>query len=70
MPRLSKEKRVWVCLEDAKYQNAEGVRMQWSGRWVNISCTATEDDFEGSIFKFQYCTDWFNRLESAFVSEI
>jgi hypothetical protein len=37
MPRLSKDQRVWVCLEHARFQNAEEVRRRWPpGRWGNI----------------------------------
>ena len=36
MPRLSKDQRVWVCLEHARIQNAAEVRTRWPGRWGNI----------------------------------
>ena len=36
MPRLSKDQRVWVCLEHARIQNAAEVRRRWPGRWGNI----------------------------------
>ena len=36
MPRLSKDQRVWECLEHARIQNAAEVRRRWPGRWGNI----------------------------------
>jgi hypothetical protein len=36
MPRLSKDQRVLVCLEHARFQNAEEVKRRWPGRWGNI----------------------------------
>jgi hypothetical protein len=35
MPRLSKDQRVWVCLEHARFQNAEEVRRR-DGRVVGV----------------------------------
>ena len=31
-----KDQRVWVCLEHARFQNAEEVRRRWPDRWGNI----------------------------------
>ena len=36
MPRLSKEQRVWVCLQHARIQNAAEVKRRWPGRWGNV----------------------------------
>ena len=36
MPRLSKDQRVWVCLEHTRIQNAAEVKRRWPGRWGNI----------------------------------
>ena len=36
MPRLTKEQRVWVCLEHTKCNNATEVRRRWQGHWGDI----------------------------------
>lgn len=33
MPQLTKDQRVWVCIEYARVNNAEEVRRRWLGRW-------------------------------------
>ena len=42
MPRLSKDQRVWVCLEHARIQNAAEVRRRWPGRWGSIPAPPNE----------------------------
>ena len=36
MTRLSKEQRVWVCLQHASIQNAVEVKRRWPSRWGNV----------------------------------
>ena len=35
MPRLTKDKRVWICVEYARVNNAEEVRRRLLGHWPN-----------------------------------
>ena len=35
LPRLTKDQRVWICLEHARFQNAAEIRRRWPGRWGN-----------------------------------
>ena len=39
MPRLTKDQRIWICLEHARFQNAAEVRRRWPGRWGNTPAT-------------------------------
>ena len=36
MTRLSKEQRLWVCLQHASIQNAVEVKRRWPSRWGNV----------------------------------
>ena len=36
MPRLTKNKRVWICLEFARTNNANEVLRCWNNRWPNV----------------------------------
>ena len=36
MPRLTKDERVWICLEYAKTNNAYEVLRRWDERWENV----------------------------------
>ena len=43
MPPLTKDQRVWICVEYARVNNAEEVRRRWLGHWPNdrVPTTAT-----------------------------
>ena len=36
MPRLTKDQRVWVCLEYARVNNAFEVKRRWPNNWPGI----------------------------------
>ena len=36
MPRLTKNERVWICLEFARTNNANEVLRRWNNRWPNV----------------------------------
>ena len=36
MPRLTKDQRVWICLEFARTNNANEVLRRWNNRWPNV----------------------------------
>ena len=35
MSQLTKDQRVWICIEYARVNNTEEVRRRWLGRWPN-----------------------------------
>jgi hypothetical protein len=74
MRRLTKDQRVWICLEHARFQNGAEVRRRWPYRWGNTPAP-TKRTSSATYKKFLHeatCHDAMvsDELDNAFVLEV